>query len=391
MLYNWFRSFHSWLTIQASSWHIPALLGSAQKSLPSLKSLLLPLITNAVLLVVLCSESGRELLLVASETWQRGMQLLVAASLLAACHLYTLRRSLTPRLRGTTAVLPFLTITVACLVNRGEIHRTIPLALLATGLLVSAAPMIAKKIRFPSHLFPQIRLPSRPTALVLAFISLALITGIAFPIVLGTMLGPVGTLALFVGIYTIVIIELRAVLGAKAVVAGLALLITLNAFFFRDHLVRQTVRYGEPMPNPYSRQCNERPLNISMAIDCWYMVNRNAQGQATMILVASAGGGIRAAEWTAAILHRLDSALPNFSNELFAVSSVSGGSLGALLFKAGLTERESGKSCKGDLTLEECSRKILERDYLGPIFATWLSRDLLAGLAPPIGVFKLSS
>src|SRR5258706_3224485 len=53
-----------------------------------------------------------------------------------------------------------------------------------------------------------------------------------------------------------------------------------------------------------------------------------------VFIVATEGGGIRAAYWTASVLTALQDQAPQFSDHLFAISSVSGGSLGATVFTA---------------------------------------------------------
>jgi hypothetical protein len=51
-----------------------------------------------------------------------------------------------------------------------------------------------------------------------------------------------------------------------------------------------------------------------------------------LIIVAAEGGGIRAAYWTAGILTRLVDCPPALADSLFAISAVSGGSLGAAVY-----------------------------------------------------------
>ncbi|HUR79300.1 MAG TPA: patatin-like phospholipase family protein [Thermoanaerobaculia bacterium] len=60
-----------------------------------------------------------------------------------------------------------------------------------------------------------------------------------------------------------------------------------------------------------------------------------------VIVVATEGGGIRAAYWTAAVLTSLQDQIPAFADHCFAISGVSGGSLGALTFDSLLARRES--------------------------------------------------
>lgn len=56
------------------------------------------------------------------------------------------------------------------------------------------------------------------------------------------------------------------------------------------------------------------------------------QPKATLIVVTAAGGGIQAAAWTAKVLTGLDELLGGFSESVGLVSSVSGGSVGAMFY-----------------------------------------------------------
>lgn len=77
-------------------------------------------------------------------------------------------------------------------------------------------------------------------------------------------------------------------------------------------------------------------------------------------LIASEGGGIRSAFWTTGLLFKLDSLFPNIMNYNYAISSVSGGSVGAMYYFA----------IKDDMTKYGLSNRwhqILGGDYLGDV------------------------
>lgn len=122
------------------------------------------------------------------------------------------------------------------------------------------------------------------------------------------------------------------------------------------------------------------------AVECWYQENRGPDEQATMVLLASAGGGLRAAVWTAQVLAALDDNVEDFNKRLFAISAVSGGALGATLYRAALTERESGNRCPlaSGKSLGPCLEEILRADFVGPLVAAWLSGNLLTTIAGPL-------
>lgn len=116
----------------------------------------------------------------------------------------------------------------------------------------------------------------------------------------------------------------------------------------------------------------------------WYDLVEKNYGAGTMhplYIVATEGGGIRAAYWTAIVLGTLQDANPNFAPHLFAISGVSGGSLGAVVFDALLAEPARG-------SLQENAHKILGQDFLSPALASMLYPDLVQRFIPfPIHYF----
>jgi hypothetical protein len=102
-----------------------------------------------------------------------------------------------------------------------------------------------------------------------------------------------------------------------------------------------------------------------------------------LFIVATEGGGIRAAYWTAAVLGAIQDANPNFAPHLFAISGVSGGSLGAAVFDALLAEPKPDS-----FKFKEKAHDILGQDFLSPALASMLYPDLLQRVLPfPIPYF----
>ena len=85
----------------------------------------------------------------------------------------------------------------------------------------------------------------------------------------------------------------------------------------------------------------------------------------TVVLVTAAGGGIRAAYWTAAVLTALQDQdrERSFDKRIFAISAVSGGALGAETYKA-LTHQGKPR-CKDSTTFRECADGFLKGDFVG--------------------------
>lgn len=106
-------------------------------------------------------------------------------------------------------------------------------------------------------------------------------------------------------------------------------------------------------------------------------------------LVAAAGGGIRAAYWTAGTLAFRQDLDPTFAHRTFAISGVSGGSLGAMVF-AGVARAQARVTSKGgrlapdDLAgpwanqpVTSCATAVLAGDFLAPTLGAMLYPDLV--------------
>lgn len=100
------------------------------------------------------------------------------------------------------------------------------------------------------------------------------------------------------------------------------------------------------------------------------------------VIVASDGGGVRAAYWTTAVLAELHRH-PQFGRHLFAISGVSGGSLGAIVYAGLMAEQDSGEThCFGWEGIRQCGKDILSHDFATPAFAMLMYPDFVARLLP---------
>ena len=188
--------------------------------------------------------------------------------------------------------------------------------------------------------------------------------------------------------------------GAKPyVVAGIVALGFLNAWLHPFHRVRLCDGGDCPVPKSaaaYPHRPDDRP-NVETAAKAWYAQAKTAFAQAhhgrvdesdrvPMVIVATAGGGIRAAYWTATVLEKIKKDLgPNgLRPYLFAISGVSGGSVGATAFDAALAnsdegdEAACGKKCKS-------STEFLSEDFLAPTLASGIFKDAPASFLPDLG------
>jgi len=133
------------------------------------------------------------------------------------------------------------------------------------------------------------------------------------------------------------------------------------------------------------------PMTLEAYAGAWLDARREqltGPGRYPVLIVASAGGGIRAAYWTGSLLAALqDRYGVAFSDHTFAISGVSGGSLGAATYVALLDQSlASGHNprCQDDpaATLRVCAQAVLSQDFLAPVVGSMLFPDLLQRFWP---------
>jgi hypothetical protein len=178
---------------------------------------------------------------------------------------------------------------------------------------------------------------------------------------------------------------------ALAFVIGLGV---LNAWLHPFHRVRTCGDGDCPMPASaagftVATRPDERPT-VASAANVWYEQAKAAykgDGPVPMIIVATAGGGIRAAYWTTTVLERLEK---DFEAEggvrpyLFAISGVSGGSVGATAFDAALTQRDESP-CKAGESSCPLAMTFLTADFLAPALASLVFVDTPSNFLPDFG------
>jgi len=95
-----------------------------------------------------------------------------------------------------------------------------------------------------------------------------------------------------------------------------------------------------------------------------------------LFIVATEGGGIRAAYWTTTVLGTIQDVDPSFADHVLAISGVSGGSLGAAVFDALVAEGvPQGEFAKR-------GQSILGQDFLSPAIAAMFYPDLIQRFLP---------
>jgi len=172
--------------------------------------------------------------------------------------------------------------------------------------------------------------------------------------------------------------------GAYPVISLLLLVALAWSFFpaLDNHGIRTLRQEGAPKSDPVS---------LGESLKRWQKDAPKAPGgKPNLVVVATAGGGLRAAFWTATVLGAIQDRARTFEKQLFAVSGVSGGSLGAAVFVTLVrSERETWPALNGCVSRErqigrtECAgQAVLSQDFLAPPVAALLFPDLMQRFLP---------
>jgi hypothetical protein len=113
---------------------------------------------------------------------------------------------------------------------------------------------------------------------------------------------------------------------------------------------------------------------------------KNTNDSIPVYLIATEGGGIRSAYWTATVLNTLESYQKGkngiFFNNVFAISGVSGGSMGAALYTAQYRDHLFNGRMKF------CIDNYFKKDFLSPLLSALLIPDMIQKFLPiPLNQF----
>lgn len=242
-----------------------------------------------------------------------------------------------------------------------------------------------------------------------------------WPVMLPRLIGTFGIVALFaVCILAFVInVTLLSIRWRLPLIALACLLVVVCALdsLNDNHAIRLVAR-----SNPAALQAADA-ASADSQFAAWIEHRPDRQNYANdgdefpVYIIAAQGGGIYAAYQTATFLARMQDICPAFRHHLFAISSVSGGSVGAAVFAAALdaydhdllelTPDEASRKAKpiGDLDpcpaisayrtsprvpappdvpgpLERAVRRALEHDFLAPLVAAALFMDYTQRFVP---------
>ena len=143
--------------------------------------------------------------------------------------------------------------------------------------------------------------------------------------------------------------------------------------------------------------------DLAATFHAWLAERRTGSSRYPVFVVAAQGGGIYAASTAGAFLATMQDHCPAFARHVFAISAVSGGSVGASLFNAAFADSIArGTNRKAPVDVEpgcdslfakpgELSRRlraVTQDDHISPVLA-YLVPDLLGGLIP--GSLRLKS
>lgn len=131
--------------------------------------------------------------------------------------------------------------------------------------------------------------------------------------------------------------------------------------------------------------------SLKEAVGLWDKASTAAERP--LLIVATAGGGSRAAFWTATVLGALADSDPRFQQDLFAISGVSGGAYGAAV-AAALLRQPQGVRCRDDeakdpkisTSARRCAQLIAGEDVLSPAIAALAYREGLIPFVRPLAM-----
>jgi hypothetical protein len=298
---------------------------------------------------------------------------------------------------------------IVCLITASQFDA-LPEGLLPGTLWISAsACTFLVIISIQGRAVSNARLDHRRLTLGLAAVALLVGAAIWFsPTAVGDFLGSLNV-CLFAFGAAIAILNLFGLLARQFIDASkaierlkfaaltIAFLLLLAAFtsvvrdFHRVRLCAIDVCSPAPAFSAWSpiKGPDDRPT-VGQAALAWYEHAANsyqskpahAGKPVPMIIVATAGGGIRAAYWTATVLERLETDLnargESLQDLLFAISGVSGGSVGAMEYVAALHKRAASST-------QVNPTEFLQSDFLAAAIASLVFIDGPSNFLPDLG------
>lgn len=227
-------------------------------------------------------------------------------------------------------------------------------------------------------------LPTRGVAgpISLLVVGLLVLSGIIVnPVLTGRTLGPWALVNVAFGFWPLLATAMFVAAPRRVSLPALTLLPLLFFVAFRNLNDNHQLRVTQNFEQPGTPTTDTSEAEFRKKVREW-LVERCKNSYTTelrpcpVFFVAAEGGGIRAAHWTALVLDHLDvSTEGRFYDHLFAISGVSGGSIGAAAY---VTARVDGS---GKPTGARVDRYFGD-DYLSPLLASFLFTDFLQRFLP---------
>jgi predicted acylesterase/phospholipase RssA len=165
----------------------------------------------------------------------------------------------------------------------------------------------------------------------------------------------------------------RSVFGAAVRTVPLLAIALIAWLFFSGPFDLRKVRLLDGRTDPPAAQ------GLQELAHRWLAARRAEilrSGACYPIFVVNAdGGGVRAAWWAASILATLQDQQRAFATRVFAISGVSGGSLGAAVFAARAAHSPAPQSACAELSWRACADRALARDLLSPTVGAMVISD----------------
>lgn len=217
------------------------------------------------------------------------------------------------------------------------------------------------------------------------------------PVELGPQMGPGAILVLALAAWTTIIAIFNYVFSGLPFSLGLTLV--LMFYFF----------------SPYNNNNNMRTLDNNVTVDNrptldsafdYYFdyrltslsklpeIDTVQNIQVPVYIIAAEGGGSRSGSWTSCVLSCMEDTVSTFSlrekfhNQVFAMSGVSGGTLGLMTYRGLLYHKLTGTATANANKehYEDLARKIFKSDYLSGMVATLLFGEVINSFSPvPMG------
>ena len=277
----------------------------------------------------------------------------------------------TPRLLG---FLPFVFTFFALL--RAPSHDTPTLVILVVlGFALLAFLIFRRRIFRGKDTGIWLKLGPAWAVFGLVLAPLSVAAAVVWPVRLPVNLGGPAVVFLAFGLFippVIILIQLSR--GFRLPLFGCLLVLAVVAsFWLDDHRVgARLLGIGELHAAPHRQ-------SLQAAYTQWRaQAPALADGTRPMVLIASEGGASRAGFWTGEVLSALSARFPGIDKRVFAISSVSGGSVGSVGYVAALKEAPNATGAE----LENRVSGFTGADALSPALGGMLFPDLLQRFIP---------